>query len=252
MAYPGTVQIDYGAPYETSTAPNYPLGQKAEAPDGTLFRYTLMGSTVGVANKLYQSSIPQANWTTIALTVALAVGDTEISFNDDGTAITVNQVENGTILAEETADLGHIYPIKSNIVTASNETICQLQDGVTVQLAVAVAANNVLTLLLNQWAETIISPAGINSAPNAGVSRVILAANGYGWTQTKGVASCLFDTDATGGALLLGNTCRAATDIAGAVTIRDETAGDTEYQDVGYAMETAPDADFGHIFLQIE
>ncbi len=249
MAYPGTVQIDYGAPYETSTAPNYPLGQKAEDPSGSQFRYTLMGGTVGVANKLYQSSIPIGNWTTIALTVALAVGDTEISFNDDGTAITVNQAENGTILVEETADLGHIYQIKSNIVTASNETICQLHDGVTVQLAVAVAANNVLTLLLNQWAETIISPASANSAPNAGVSRVILAANGYGWTQTEGVASCLIDSGAP--AILLGNSIRASESIAGAVALSDEVAGINEYQIVGYAMETAPDADFGHIFLKV-
>lgn len=252
MAYPGTIQIDYGAPYETSTASQYPLGQKAEDPSGSLFRYTLMGSTVGVANKLYQSSIPQANWTTIAHTVALAVGDTEISFNDDGTALTVNQAENGTIIAEETDDLGHIYQIKSNVVTASNETICQLHDGVTVQFAVAVAASNVLTLILNQWAETIISPAGVNSAANAGISRVIIAANGFGWTQTRGPSSCLIEDDATGGALLLGNKCRAANEVAGAVSILDETAGDAEYQIVGYAMETAPTADFGHIFLTIE
>ena len=252
MAYPGTLQIDYASPYETSTAQLYPRGQKAESPDGSIFRYTLMGSTVGVANKLYQSSIPQANWITQAHTVALAVGDTELSFDDGGTAFTVNQMENGTVVVEEAADLGHIYIIKSNVVTAATETIMQFQDGVTVQVAVPVAGGNVLTAILNQWAETIISPAGINSAANAGVSRVILAANGWGWTQTRGACSCLFDTDATGGALLLGHTCRAATDIAGAVTIRDDTAGDTEYQDVGYAMETAPDTAFGHIFLTIE
>jgi hypothetical protein len=252
MAYPGTLQIDHAAPYETSTDQFYPRGQKAEAPDGSIFRYTLMGSTVGVANKLYQSSIPAANWITQTHTVALAVGDTELSFDDGGTAFTVNQMENGTVLVEETDDLGHIYVIKSNVATAATETIMQLHDGVTIQVAVPVAAGNVLTALLNPWAETIISPASINTAANAGVSRVIIAASGWGWTQTRGVASCLFETDATGGALLLGNTCRAANEVAGAVSILDETAGDAEYQHVGYAMETAPTADFGHIFLTIE
>jgi hypothetical protein len=252
MAYPGTLQVDYAAPYETSTLSQYPMGQKAEAPDGTIFRYTLMGGTEGKANHLYQSSIPDGDWLTQAHTVALAVGDTEISHTTNSQTISVNQAEGGTILAEETADFGHIYRIKSNVVTASSETICQLEDGVTVQKAVAVDANNVLTLLLNQWAETIISPAGINSAPNAGISRVILAANGYGWTQTVGVASCLIETDATGGALLLGNKCRAANEAVGAVSVHDETNGDNIYQVVGYAMETAPTADFGHIFLQIE
>ena len=250
MAYPGTIQLGYGAPYETSTASQYPLGQKMEDPSGSIFRYTLMGSTVGVANKLYQSSIPQANWTTIAHTVALAVGDTEISFNDDGTALTVNQAENGSIAVEETDDLGHIYYVKSNVVTASNETICQLHDGVTVQQAVAVAASNVLTLILNPWAETIITPVGDNTAPSIGVSRVILAANGYGWTQTRGVSSCLSEDD--GQPALIGNEIRASQDVAGAYSLRDETAAEIDEAPIGVCFETTPTADFGHIFLQIE
>ena len=252
MAYPSTLAIDYAAPYETGTAQLYPVGQRAMTTNGDVFRYTLMGSTVGIANVLYQSSIPVANWTTQTHTIALTVGDTELSFDDGGTALTVNQAAGGTILVEETDDLGHIYRIKSNVVTAATETIMQLEDGVTIQVTVAAAAGNVLTLLLNPWAEVIVSPAGVNSAPNAGIPRVIIAANAYGWLQTRGVASCLIETDATGGALLLGNTCRAANEVAGAVSILDETAGDAEYQHVGYSMETAPTADFGHIFLQIE
>ncbi len=245
----------YGAEqdvYAVGVAQRYDIGQKLETPSGEVYRYTLMGSSVGVANKLYQSSIPDNNWLTQTHTVAIAVGDTSFSFDDGGTAFTVDQMAGGTVLFEETDDLGHVYRIKSNTVTVSTETIMTLENGVTIQVAMAVAASNVLTALLNQWRETIISPATANTAPNCGGSRVILAADGFGWTQTRGVASCLFDDDATGGALLLGNACRAATDIAGAVTIHDETAGDAEYQVVGYAMETAPDADFGHIFLQIE
>ena len=238
--------------YFVGTQQRIQMGQKMETPSGEIYRYTLMGSTIGVANKLYQSSIPIANWITQTHTVALAVGDTSLSFNDGGTAFVVDEAAAGTVLAEETDDLGHIYRVKSNNATASNETIFTFENGVTVQIAVAVAASNVLTFIKNPWRQTIISPATINTASNAGVSRVIIAANGFGWTQTRGVCSCLFDTDATGGALLLGNACRAATDIAGAVTIADETAGDAEYQLVGYAMETAPDADFGHIFLTLE
>ncbi len=252
MAYPANLAIDYAAPYETGATQLYPIGQKAEDPSGSIFRYTLMGSTIGVANKLYQSAIPTANWLTQTHTVEATAGDTSISFDDGGTAFTVNQAAGGTVLFEETDDLGGIYRIKSNTVTVSTETIMQFEDGVTVQTTMAVAASNVMTFLLNGWSAVIISPAGINTAPNCGIQRVIIAASAYGWTQTRGVASCLFDTDATGGALLLGNACRGATDIAGAVTIHDETAGDAEYQVVGYALETAPDADFGHVFLQIE
>ena len=143
MAYPGTLQVDYATPYETSTTKlPYPVGQKAETPDGCIFRYSEMAGTTGVANKLYQSAAPTAHWCTQAVAVALAVGDTEISQHDGGTAFTVNQMAGGTIVVEETSDLGHIYRVKSNVVTAANETVCQLEDGVTVQKEMAVAANN--------------------------------------------------------------------------------------------------------------
>jgi hypothetical protein len=183
-------------------------------------------------------------------TVALAVGDTEISFNDDGTAFVANEAAGGTIVVEETDDLGHIYHVKSNIATASNETIMQLEDGVTVQVAVAVDTANVLTFIKNPWKDVIISPAAVNSAPNAGIPRVVIAIAAFGWTQTRGPASCLIDS--TGEALLLGNNMRASEDDVGAVALTTETAGIPDYQNVGYCMETTPDGDFGHVFLQIE
>ncbi len=226
------------------------IGQKLELPSGDIFRYTMMGGTVGVANKLYQSSIPDGNWLTQAHTVAVLVGDTSFSFDDAGTDFTVDQMAGGTVVFEETDDLGGFYHIKSNTVTVSTETIMTLMDGVTVQVALPVAANNVMTALLNGWRETIISPASVNTAPNVGVSRVIIAADGFGWTQTRGAASCLIDSGAP--AILLGNTVRASETVVGAVALSDEVAGINEYQIVGYAMETAPDADFGHLFLTVE
>ncbi len=238
--------------YFVGTQQRGQMGQKMETPSGEVFRYTLMGGTIGIANTLYQSSIPIANWTTEAITVAMVVGDTSISFFDGGTAFVVDEAAGGVLIAEETADLGHLYRVKSNGATASNETIMVLENGVTVQLAIAVAANNVLSFIKSAWREVIISPASINTAPNAGIQRVIIAANGFGWTQTRGVASCLFDTDGTNGALLLGNNVRAADEIAGAVGLLQETAGDADYQRVGYALSSAPTQDFGPIYLQIE
>ncbi len=250
MAYPANLSIDYAAPYETGATQLYPIGQKAEDPSGSIYRYTLMGSTIGVANKLYQSAIPTANWLTQTHTVEATAGDTSISFDDGGTAFTVNQAAGGTVLFEETDDLGGIYRIKSNTVTVSTETIMQFEDGVTVQTTMAVAASNVMTFILNGWSAVIISPAGINTAPNCGIQRVIVAASAYGWTQTRGVASCVIDSGAP--ALLLGNNCRGSEDDAGAVALVEESAGILDYQIVGYALETAPDLDFGHIFLQVE
>jgi hypothetical protein len=246
MAYPGTIQLDYGSPYETTTIQNYPIGQKAETPDGSVYRYVLMGGVTGVANKLYQGAATAvANWTTQTHTVALNVGDTEISFDDGGTAFTVNQLEGGTLLVEETADLGHIYRVKSNVVTASTETICQLEDGVTVQKEMDVGANNVLTANLSPWAEVVITPATTPTNIVVGIPRVIIAANGYGWIQSRGVASSL-----NAGAPLPGNPV-IVSGTGGAIGIAvSQTTNITGY--VGRAINLGISGDFAALFLQCE
>ncbi len=250
MAYPANLAIDYAAPYETGATQLYPIGQKAEDTSGSIFRYTLMGGTIGVANKLYQSAIPTANWLSQTHTVEATAGDTSLSFNDGGTALTVNQAAGGSVVFEETDDLGGFYRIKSNTVTVSNETIMQFEDGVTVQVTMAVAAANVMSFILNPWSATIITPVGDNTAPSIGVPRVIIAANAYGWTQTRGVTSCLSEDD--GQPPLVGNEIRASQDVAGAYSLRDETAAEIDEAPIGVCFETTPTADFGHIFLQIE
>ena len=246
MAYPATLQIDYAAPYETTTTQLYPIGQKAESTNGDIFRYTLMGSTVGIANNVYQAAVPTANWLSQTHTVEATAGDTSLSFDDGGTAFTVNQAAGGTVLFEETDDFGGIYPIKSNVVTASTETIMQLQDGVTIQVTMAVAASNVMTFLLNPWSATIVVPTTTPTAIHTGIPRIIIAANAYGWLQTRGVASCLIiGTVAIGEPVITGGTTAGSV----APNISQTTAITTL---IGSAMEVAPTADFGHIFLKLE
>ena len=235
--------------YTVGSQQLHTVGQRMMTPDGSVFRYGEMGATVGVANKLYQSSAVVAHWLTQALATAMAVGDATITQKDGGTAFVVDQMARNTILVEETADLGHIYRVKSNAATATNETVCTLENGVTVKVAVAVAAGNVTSALLNPWKDVIIQPATTLTGMIIGVPRVIIAINGYGWIQTRGPASCLIDAST---AILTGNAVRASEVTAGAVALRDETAAYIDWADAGYCMETAPDADFGHVFLTIE
>ncbi len=246
MAYPATLQIDYATPYETTTVQQYPIGQKAEDTSGSVFRYTLMGGVVGIANSLYQTAAVTANWVTQTHTVAIAAGDTSISFNDGGTAFTVNQAAGGTVIFEETADLGQLVRIKSNVVTASNETIMQLEDGVTVETAMAVASGNVLTFMLNPWSAVLIHPTTTPTGLMTGIPRVIIAASAYGWLQTRGVSSCIVV-----GTPVVGNICIPAGTTAGSVG-EAATQTTTVTQIPGTIIEAGPSGDFGHIFLQIE
>jgi hypothetical protein len=254
--YPAEFHVHEKDLYETGNRRLHPIGQKAITPSGEIFRYSEMGAVVGVANNLYQSSLVVSDWLTQEHATDLIVGDTTITFYDGGTAFKENEAAGGTILAEETADLGHVYLVKSNIATVSQNTVMNLEDGVAVVYEVLDATSNVLTFIKNPWMDVLISPAQIvthaDVAPVAGIFRVIVAKDAFGWIQTRGVASCLIETDATAGALLLGNAMRAANEVAGAVSVVNETDVDASYQIVGYALGTAPTADFGHVFLQIE
>ncbi len=245
-----TIQIDYGTPYETGPTKLHDIGQRAEDPDGSIFRYTLMGGVTGVANKIYQGAAAITDHQDTENTVALVVGDTQITFHDDTIAFTVDEAQGGHITVESAADLGHIYRVKSNAVTAGNETICQLEDGVSVQVAVPVAGGNHLTLQRSTWLETLIGVAGVNTAPNAGIPRVVIAASAYGWMQTRGPCSCLFASDAQ--AVLVGNGIRNSSSAAGAISLLDETAGKIDYGHVGYCMFTAATTAFGQVYLQID
>ena len=246
MAYPANLAVEYKTAYETGSTQIYPIGQKAETPDGSVYRYCMMGGTIGVANKMYQGAATAvANWTSQAHTVALAVGDTEISFKDGGTAFTADQLAGGSILVQETDDLGHIYRVKSNVATATNETVCQLEDGVTVKVEVAVAALNVLTANLSPWRETIITPATTPTNMVVGIPRIIIAANAFGWVQSRGVASCLIQ-----GAPLPGNMAIAGTAAGSAGIAAGQTTNATVYY--GRMLNLGIDGDFGALFVDLE
>lgn len=247
---PRTLEIEHGTPYETGTTQLYDWGQRGETEDGSLFRFTKMGATLGVANKLYQGPAEVDNWQDTEHTTALVVGDTQISFLDDGTAFAIDEAKGGHIVVESAADLGHIYRIKSNAVTASNVTVMQLEDGVTVQNAVPVAGGNHLTFVKSTWNQSILGIAGINTAANAGVPRVIIAANAFGWLQTRGPCGCLIDSDSQ--AVVVGNGVRSGSAAAGAVSLLDETAAKIDYGHMGYCMVEAADAGFTVIYLQID
>ena len=245
--------IIYGAEvdaYTTGSQQLHKIGQRMMTPDGSVFRYAEKGAADGVANNLQQSAVPTAHWYTQALTVAITVGDITITVADGGTAFVIDQMAGGTIITDEVLDLGHIYRVKSNAVTASNETVCTLENGVTVQVTVPVETGNCTTALLNPWKDIIVSPQSAPTALAIGVPCVVIAASGYGWVQTRGPASVLIDSGTD--VCEVGMNVRPSETHAAMVALCNETATVTELQTVGVCMETAPDDDFGHVFLTIE
>ena len=240
-----TLDIDFATPYETGPKQLHDVGQRAETPNGDVFRYVKMGAAVGVANKLYQGSIAVAFWNSVAHTVALAVGDTEISFTDGGTALTAGEAEGGNIIPELGTDLGHIYRVKSNIATDTNVTVCQLEDGVTVQNAVATGGSRVLTFIKSPYMDILIHPATTPTAVVVGVPRVIIAIAGFGWVQRRGVTSIL-----SSGTPVVGQKVIAGTAVGSVIEGVSQTTNIKNY--IGTCMTVATATDFGSFNLELE
>ena len=224
----------------------WPIGQKMQTPDGSIFRYAKMGATLGVAANLYQSEASKADWTTQAIaTTAMVVGDTTITFTPAvGTALSANDLAGGTVIAEETADLGGLYHVKSHPAAAGGAAcVLTLEDGVTVQVAMAIAVNNVLTALKNPWRDVILGVITNPTGQAAGIPRVVIAAAGFGWLQTRGVASCLVV-----GTWVVGDRLAAGLTAAGGIG----PSGAATDPSIAVAMLVGVVADFGHCFLTID
>ena len=242
---PAVIHGQFRDVYETGAAQLYPLGQKLATPDGSVFRYAKMGATVGVAANLYQSEASNAGWVSELLpSPGVVAGDTTILIADTAAAYAANVFAGGTVIIEETASLGHTYPIKSNAASAgSASAVHTLADGVTVQVTVANGGGVVTTLMKNPWRDVILGVITNPTAMAAGIPRVIVAAAEFGWLQTRGVASCLVV-----GTWVVGDRLAAGLTAAGGIG----PSGAATDPSIAVAMLVGVVADFGHCFLTID
>ncbi|KKK77819.1 hypothetical protein LCGC14_2849780, partial [marine sediment metagenome] len=157
--YPNRVYMDWPAPYETSREQRFPFGQVMELPNGSIYRYTRMGPTIGIGARLYQSEVPDAEFDTLVVATGAVAGDTQLIITNGTTAVTVNEFAEGQVVIETASGLGHVYPIKDNTIAASGAAITiNLADGVTFQ-SVVTAGTHAATLTKNPWLDVIIAPA---------------------------------------------------------------------------------------------
>ena len=113
------------------------------------------------------------------------------------------------------------------------------------------ATDNVLTLVKSQFKDIILKPASNPTGMIVGIPPVVIAADAFGWVQTHGVASCLADD--TNVTILIAKQVRPSEGVAEAMAALDYSeAADADTGILGWAIEVAPDADFGHLFLTLE
>lgn len=247
---PNKLHENHAVPYETYHEQRYPYGQVLETPDGRLFRFAKMGATAGVAAKLYQSEVPDAQFDTLVVATGAAVGGSSLIITNGTTAVTENEFTEGTVTVETAVGLGAQYPIRDNSSAANGAALTvTLMDGVTFQ-SVVTAGTHAVTITKNPWLDIIIHP----SPPTAmviGVPVSVIPATAYGWVQTQGFGSVL--ADASGTAIVIGQEVRPSEDDDGAVaTLNYDEAAQADRGVVGVAMDAGVDAQFFGVFLKLE
>jgi len=269
---PNPVREKYASPislYQTTNVQEHKLGTRVELAD-RVFRYAkfMDASTAIPANNLVQMAVPVGNHVTQSdAAFSVTAEDKSVTVTLGATVAQENQYQDGYLkLQSSTLGIGQIFKLKGHKYVASSGSLtAKLYDPVKTTSS----GTEVYSLIHNPYSGVILTLAAALSAPCAGVATAAFAAcstasvatPGYlqtatstwtqprfGWLQTWGVASVLFDR-ATNVDSVAGH----------GVGISQATAGccntyihDVIEQVIGVAMEVLDvEADYLSVFLQI-
>ena len=247
MSFPNRIYGDFGAEKVTNTTKKRSLGTILELPDGREFKYVLNGSGAITSGKLASSAAMIGNHDMDLTTAAASVGDTSITVTLGATAATKDQYADGYIYTNDGTGQGQVYRIASNPAADGSAT-----------LAVTLASNDPVSVALDSTTESglavnpysgiVVSPTSVTNR-TLGVTATDIAANAYGFVQTKGLASVLVS-----GTVVAGQPLRVAgATLAGAAMALNRDGTDENEQFIGVVHNVvAANTDNCLAFLNID
>ena len=247
MSFPNRIYGDFGAEKTTNTTKKRALGTILELPDGREFKYVLNGSGAITSGKLTSSAAMIGNHDMDLTTAAASVGDTSITVTLGGTAATKDQYADGYIYTNDGTGEGQIYRIASNPAADSSATLAVTlasNDPVNV----ALDSTTLSGLAVNPYSGIVVSPTSVTNR-TLGVTATDIAANAYGFVQTKGLASVLVS-----GTVVAGEPLRVAgATTAGAAMALDRDGSGENEQEIGVVHNVvAVSTDYCLAFLNID
>ena len=247
MSFPNRIYGDFGSEKVTNTTKKRALGTILELPDGREFKYVLNGSGAITSGKLASSAAMIGNHDMDLTTAAASVGDTSITVTLGATAATKDQYADGYIYTNDGTGQGQVYRIASNPEADGSAT-----------LAVTLASNDPVSVALDSTTESglavnpysgiVVSPTSVTNR-TLGVTATDIAANAYGFVQTKGLASVLVS-----GTVVAGEPLRVAgATLAGAAQPLNRDGTDENEQFIGVVHNVvAANTDNCLAFLNID
>ena len=247
MSFPNRIYGDFGSEKVTNTTKKRALGTILELPDGREFKYALNGGSAISSGKLASSAAMIGNHDMDLTTAAASVGDTSITVTLGATAATKDQYADGYIYTNDGTGQGQVYRIASNPAADGSAT-----------LAVTLASNDPVSVALDSTTESglavnpysgiVVSPTSVTNR-TLGVTATDIAANAYGFVQTKGLASVLVS-----GTVVAGQPLRVAgATLAGAAQPLNRDGTDENEQFIGVVHNVvAVSTDYCLAFLNID
>ena len=196
--------------YAESAAALATIGTRLRMKDGREFIYCRNGAAeIGIA-KMGQAEAPTGNWNEVAqASHGWSVGDTSGSIVLTGTAPAVNEFAEGWMVVNKGTGIGQCYRISTNTSHATLPSISLYDPIIT-----AFPEGSEVTIIKSNFADTIVVATGGLTAVAVGVPLITVTACYYYWSQVKGPAPLIVDTDET---VIIGLpvTCPATCAVAG-------------------------------------
>lgn len=192
MSFPNVIFGSEGLLQQNSSSEIVPVGSLLIIEDGRTFRFTEMFTTAAVVGSLNQTEVHTTDQSGEAIdTLDAGVVDltTVVTTN---TGVTSPEYVNGYIYTDNATTLPMMRIKSTTTATASNSITVTLYH----PTPTAIASGNTVSYIKNPWRDVIVHPAP-ETAPCIGVAKVAITADQFGWLQTSGPASILYDTNTT-------------------------------------------------------
>lgn len=230
------------------SAQQHPLGTRGVLTDGRQFVYGENGAAAMVAGTLCQSEVPNANLDELAVAAAAAADALAISVTLGSQALTEDLLREGYVNIEDDAGEGRVHQVRQHdAASASTAVTINLMPGHAI--AEALTTSTTVGLTKHPYKDIIIHPSPA-TALLVGVPIHDIAANEFGWWQTKGPCSVLTDTT-----VVINEAVTDSPNVDGAVfpfTLTEGTPNTGGGQNIaGYVQEVAGNEEHSLVYLTL-
>jgi hypothetical protein len=208
--------------YSESVYPLHRVGQLGFDSFGNRYRYVKAGASALVVGNLLQEPAEDTAFVSMTPSADAAIGATQISVTLGGTAVTANMFDGGLLTVSVTPGLGQRFQIVAHTVQTATTGACIFTLDRPLKVAITAAASKI-SVRKNPYLGVIQSPVTTQTGAPVGVAIYAVTGTYYGWIQSGGEASVLFDTgtNTASGALGVG----ASLAVAGSVKAQTGAEG---------------------------